>query len=58
LAGAIMNVILIINRRQKDNENVFMINYGLAGACIPLLLGGTMIGVMLTKILPPIVVVI
>ena len=58
LAGAIMNVILIINRRQKDNENVFMINYGLAGACIPLLLGGTMIGVMLTKILPPIIVVI
>jgi len=53
-----MNVILIINRRQKDNENVFMINYGLAGACIPLLLGGTMIGVMLTKILPPIIVVI
>jgi len=35
-----------------------MIDYGLAGSTIPLLLGGTMIGVMLTKILPPIIVVI
>jgi len=54
LAGAIMNIVLIINRRRKDVKDTLMIDYGLAGATIPLLLGGTMIGVMLTKMLPPI----
>jgi len=58
LAGAIMNVCLIINKRVSDNKNKLLIDYGIAGACIPLLLAGTMIGVMLTKVLPPILTVI
>jgi len=51
LAGAIMNVCLIINKRVSDNKNKLLID-------IPLLLAGTMIGVMLTKVLPPILTVI
>lgn len=58
LAGAIMNVALIMNRRRKDDQNKLMIDYGLAATCIPLLQAGTMVGVMLTKIQPPIIVVI
>jgi len=41
-----MNVCLIINRRRKDVKDTLMIDYGMAAASIPLLLAGTMIGVM------------
>lgn len=58
LAGAIMNVALILNRRHPKDKNALVIDYALAGTCIPLLLSGTMIGVLLTKVLPPIIVVV
>jgi uncharacterized membrane protein YfcA len=54
LAGAIMNVSLIINRRHPKNKDKLVIDYGLAGSCVPLLLAGTMIGIMFTQMFPPI----
>lgn len=58
LAGALMNVFLIARKKHPYLKNEYLVDYGLAGSMIPLLLGGTMIGVMLTKLLPPIFVVV
>ena len=54
LAGAIMNITLIINRRHPKNKDKLVIDYGIAGSCVPLLLAGTMIGIMFTQMFPPI----
>lgn len=57
-AGAIMNVFLIACKKHPKDENKLLVDYGLAGTVIPLLLGGTMIGVLLTNILPPIITIV
>merc|ERR1712013_352475 len=36
LAGAVVNVILIINKRKSDDKNALLIDYGIACSCIPL----------------------
>ena len=48
LAGVIMNYVLIVTKRSKEDK--LLIDYGTAGTGIPLLLAGTMIGVMLTQV--------
>ena len=48
-----MNVALIINRRHPKNKDKLVIDYGVAGSCVPLLLAGTMIGIMFTAMFPP-----
>ena len=58
LAGALMNMMLIAPKSHPHDKDRFLIDYGLAGSMIPLLMAGTMIGVLLTKILPPIFVVV
>ena len=44
------------NQRRDNEKNKFLISYEMAAAMIPLLLCGTMIGVLLSKFLPPSVV--
>lgn len=55
-AGAIANVLFMWNERKEGLRNNFLISYEMAAAMIPLLLCGTMIGVLLSKFLPPAVV--
>jgi uncharacterized membrane protein YfcA len=57
-AGAITNIFLIARKRHPTKKTQFVVDYGLAGAIIPLLLAGSMIGVLLTKCLPPLIVVL
>lgn len=44
------------NQKREGNKNKFLISYEMGTAMIPLLLCGTMIGVLLSKFLPPSVV--
>lgn len=57
LAGAVMNIFLIYKARHPEKKHEFVIDYGLSSVMIPLLLAGTMIGVVFTKVLPPIVII-
>jgi len=55
-AGAIASVMLSACQRRDDDKNLLLINYEMATTMIPLLLIGTMIGVLLSKILPPVAI--
>lgn len=55
-AGAIASVMLSACSRRDDDKNSLLINYEMATTMIPLLLIGTMIGVLLSKILPPVAI--
>lgn len=55
-AGAIASVMLSACSRREDDKNSLLINYEMATTMIPLLLIGTMIGVLLSKILPPVAI--
>lgn len=55
-AGALINVFFIWNKRHITNKNRFLINYSLAATMIPLLLAGTMLGVLLSKLLPAVII--
>lgn len=54
LSGAVINILMIINKRHSNDQNKLLIDYKLACFIVPLILAGTMIGVMMTKALPPI----
>ena len=55
-AGAISNILFIWNDRLATDKNRFLISYEMAATMIPLLLCGTMIGVLLSKIFPPVLI--
>ena len=55
-AGAIASVLFGWSQRRDNDKNKFLISYEMAAAMIPLLLCGTMIGVLASKFLPPSVV--
>lgn len=57
-AGAIVNIIFTWNHRHFADKNKHLINYNLGTIMIPLLLGGTMIGVMISKLLPGLIITI
>lgn len=57
LAGAIVNFLLSWKTRHHKNPNRFLINYNQAAVIIPLLLAGTQIGVILSKLFPPVVII-
>ena len=57
-AGALVNIFVIINRRHPLNYNQLIIDFRVASLIVPLLLAGTMIGVLLTKVLPPILILV
>jgi len=54
LSGSIVNTLVYWSSRHPKSKNRFIINYPLASCMVPLLIGGTMIGVMLSKLLPPV----
>jgi len=43
-------------QKREDEKNRLLINYEMAATIVPLLLIGTMIGVLLSKILPPVAI--
>lgn len=53
LAGAIVNIFVIIRKRHPHKVNEFLIDFGLSSIILPMLLSGTMIGVIMTQMLPP-----
>lgn len=55
-AGALVNVAFTWHYRHINDKNRFLTNYSLAAIMIPLLLAGTMIGVMLSKLLPAVII--
>jgi ABC-type multidrug transport system fused ATPase/permease subunit len=54
--GAIVNYIILKNVRMENNKNQPLINYNLSGLVVPMLLGGTTVGVMFAKTVPPIII--
>lgn len=56
LSGALVNLILSYNNRLIGDKNKLAINYKLAGFIVPLILGGTMLGIMFTKLLPSVLI--
>ena len=55
-SGALMNFFVIAGKRTGDDRSQLLVNYRLVSAIAPLMLGGAMAGVLLNKLLPPIVV--
>lgn len=53
-AGAFINFLMIFRYRNPVIKNKLLIDYKISSFIIPLVLAGTMIGVLLTKLLPPI----
>ena len=51
-AGAFINYLMIINLKSPLKKDQFLINYEISSFIIPLVLAGTMMGVLLTKLLP------
>ena len=58
LAGAVVNILMIVRKRHPHNPEESLINYEMTSCMLPLLLSGTMIGVILTKAFPPIIVIV
>ena len=56
-AGAVVNFVLMWKTRQPKNPNKFLIDFNQAAIIVPLLLAGTQIGVILSKLLPPIAII-
>ena len=56
LAGAIINIIMSLNKRHPENKNRLLIDFRVSSFIVPLILAGTMTGVLFTKLLPSIVV--
>lgn len=56
-AGAIVNLVLSWRERDTKRPNKFQINYNLAAVIIPLLMAGTQIGVILSRFLPPAIII-
>jgi uncharacterized membrane protein YfcA len=55
-AGALVNIFLIINKRDPKDPNKLIIDMQIASIIVPLILSGTVIGVALTKLLPPLII--
>lgn len=56
LSGAITNIALTYNKRINNHDNSFLIDYRLVSFIVPLILAGTMVGVILMQILPPLII--
>lgn len=56
-AGAVMNILMIVQKKHPHNPSEPLINYEMTSCMLPLLLCGTMIGVILTKAFPAIIVI-
>ena len=52
IMGVIVNFYFIFTKRRKDNPNKLYISWSFCAFCIPLLLSGSMIGVLINAALP------
>ena len=55
-AAAFFNIIMIFNKRRAEDQDRFIIDYRIGTFIVPLILAGTMIGVTIMMILPPIII--
>jgi uncharacterized membrane protein YfcA len=53
-SGALVNIFIIINKRQSANPNKLVIDFKMCSLILPLMLGGALVGVILNKVIPPI----
>lgn len=58
LAGAIANLFIIVGKPHPKNKNEYLIDFGLSSVILPIVLPGTVTGVLLNKFLPPILVLV
>lgn len=56
LSGSVLNLTVIANKRRKDNKDVLLADFPLLSRMVPLVLAGSMVGIMLHKLLPEIVI--
>lgn len=54
LAGGLTSVFLIYKEKDPLDKNILLIDYKLSSFIIPIISAGTMVGVIVVKILPPI----
>jgi uncharacterized membrane protein YfcA len=57
-AGALIQILFSWNQRNPKNKNKFLIDYNLASIMMPLILAGSMIGVIISRFFPGIVITI
>lgn len=57
-AGAIANLAIIIRKPHPKRKGEYLIDYGFSSMTFPLVLPGTVAGVILNKFLPPVLVLI
>ena len=58
LAGSSVNVLFLLFKPNPDKKKETMIDFGLSAIIFPTLLAGTMTGVTITKVLPPILILV
>lgn len=56
LTAAVINILMIFYKRHPYNQNAFVLDYKIATFTVPLILAGTMIGVLFTKLLPSVAI--
>ena len=57
-AGAVVNVLFLINKRNLKNPNKSLIDYKLCSFMLPIMMCGTFFGVYLNFIFPPMVIIV
>lgn len=58
LSGAVINMFMTMTKPHHINKDEFLIDYGLSSIVIPLLLAGTVIGVILAKSIPTLLTIV
>lgn len=56
-AGAVINVVFLLNQRKENDFNKFLIDYKLCSFMLPIMMCGTFFGVYLNFIIPPMIVI-
>ena len=57
-AGAVINVIFLLNQRKENNQNESLIDYKLCSYMLPIMMCGTFFGVYLNFIVPPMIIIL
>lgn len=52
LVASCMNVIYVFKKRRVDNPDELILNWDLAGFCLPILFSGSMIGIIVSNFFP------
>ena len=52
LLTGVFNIAYILKKRRSDNQNKLYIDWKLSSFCIPLLITGSMIGILISNLFP------